>query len=370
MFYPGELLEYILRKGIALKVSHQEFLNRVLKVCHKQVLVDHGEGFWTDHWTYNLDLIESYLSIYPEELKSLLLEKRVFSFYHNSHYVLPRKNRYLMTYKGIRQYHSVIQEGSGANRQRDKVRGKDGRTYYTTLAGKILCIVANKAATFDPSGIGIEMEADKPNWYDALNGLPGLLGSSISETLELKRLCVFLLGSFEPLGLQDKEKVTVFEELEKFILDLKNCLEQEKDPLSYWNESNNVKEHYRQCIRGGQAGPNKELTVDVIKAFLKFIILKVDRAVSGLDKNKLQPTYFYHRVSEINGSPVRADGGTINKSSSQEINPAFLKFKRHDLPLFLEGFVHALRVERDIVQARKLYKAIRKSPLFDKKLKM
>jgi len=42
--------------------------------------------------------------------------------------------------------------------------------------------LANKAASLDPSGIGIEMEANKPNWYDSLNGLPGLLGSSISET--------------------------------------------------------------------------------------------------------------------------------------------------------------------------------------------
>ena len=24
-----------------------------------------GEGYWVDHWTYNLDLIESYLSIFP-----------------------------------------------------------------------------------------------------------------------------------------------------------------------------------------------------------------------------------------------------------------------------------------------------------------
>ena len=48
---------------------------------------------------------------------------------------------------------------------------------------------------------GIEMEADKPNWYDSLNGLPGLLGSSVSETLELKRYCMFLINSFAILEL-------------------------------------------------------------------------------------------------------------------------------------------------------------------------
>ena len=35
------------------------------------------------------------------------------------------------------------------------------------------------------------MEADRPGWCDALNGLPGLFGSSVNETIELKRLADF-----------------------------------------------------------------------------------------------------------------------------------------------------------------------------------
>jgi len=38
------------------------------------------------------------------------------------------------------------------------------------------------------------MEADRPGWCDALNGLPGLFGSSVNETLELKRLVDFTLS--------------------------------------------------------------------------------------------------------------------------------------------------------------------------------
>jgi hypothetical protein len=41
--------------------------------------------------------------------------------------------------------------------------------------------------------MGIEMEAGRPGWYDALNGLPGLFGSSMPETYELLRLVNFLL---------------------------------------------------------------------------------------------------------------------------------------------------------------------------------
>ena len=66
-----------------------------------------------------------------------------------------------------------------------------GEIYRTTLACKMLSLIVNKLASLDPEGVGVEMEADKPNWYDALNGLPGILGSSISETLEIKRTCSY-----------------------------------------------------------------------------------------------------------------------------------------------------------------------------------
>ena len=36
-----------------------------------------------------------------------------------------------------------------------------------------------KFATMDSAGMGIEMEAGKPGWLDALNGLPALFGSGM-----------------------------------------------------------------------------------------------------------------------------------------------------------------------------------------------
>lgn len=49
-----------------------------------------------------------------------------------------------------------------------------------------------KFATLDPLGMGVEMEGGKPGWNDAMNGLPGLLGSGTPETFELLRLLRFL----------------------------------------------------------------------------------------------------------------------------------------------------------------------------------
>ncbi len=65
-FTPVKLLMFLEEKGIRLKVSEEEFLREVIKHCEEEVDAVHGEGFWVDHWTYNLDLIESYLGVYPD----------------------------------------------------------------------------------------------------------------------------------------------------------------------------------------------------------------------------------------------------------------------------------------------------------------
>jgi hypothetical protein len=53
------------------------------------------KGFWTDHWTYLLDLIESHLAIYPEsERQSLYLQE--IPFYMSPAVIKRRSDRYSM----------------------------------------------------------------------------------------------------------------------------------------------------------------------------------------------------------------------------------------------------------------------------------
>ena len=40
-----------------------------------------GEGYWVDHWTYLLDLIETYLALYPEDRSQLLFADHFYTFY-------------------------------------------------------------------------------------------------------------------------------------------------------------------------------------------------------------------------------------------------------------------------------------------------
>jgi preprotein translocase subunit SecE len=78
-------------------------------------------------------------------------------------------------------------------------------------------LLVNKLSSFDPFGCGIEMEANKPNWFDSLNGLPGLFGSSACETFELKRLLIFIKNALEANQIP---KIAIAEELYNFLKDL------------------------------------------------------------------------------------------------------------------------------------------------------
>ena len=364
-FMPGDLLKLVTRE-VPIRGQADDFLTMVLGLCAKYESAEPGEGFWCDHWTYNLDLVESFLSLYPEKLRELFWEKKAFNFFLNDFYVLPREARYVLTPAGVRQYHSLAEADTKvqAKAQGYKLRTADGHgeAYTTILLVKLLCLLANKSASLDPSGIGIEMEANKPNWYDALNGLPGLFGSSISETFELKRFAVFVKNAIQQLKLDNQATVLVFEELADFIQGLVHVLSTENDPLKYWQKSNDLKEHFRHTIRYGIKGHEKFLSVAEIKKFLGSIIEKCD---TGIQKakydNGLFATYFYHEVTEYD---------LLDKSHHGQHHVRANAFKRYDLPLFLEGFVHALRAQSDPKQAQFLFNAVKSSKLYDRDLGM
>ncbi|MCM8801453.1 MAG: cellobiose phosphorylase [Candidatus Omnitrophica bacterium] len=369
-FNPGELILFIEENKIKLTVSYEEFLKQLLSHCVKNLDAEHEEGFWTDHWHYNLDLIENYLSVYPEDLKELVFEKRVFSFFDNTEVVRPRSEKYILRQDGIiRQLHAVCHD-SGKKEMLKKrafyphlVRSEygKGQIYQTCLLNKLLCILANKLATLDPFGVGIEMEADKPNWFDALNGLPSLFGSSICETFELKRLILFLLLALKSC---DLKKVYITEEILQFLTNLDRLIKdyfknnsKEKD-YEYWDKSNLAKEEYRKKTRFGFSGKEVEFSTDSLIEILDSSLKKVEIAIEKAKdkKSNLYYAYFIHEVKEY-----------------QLIKHPFVKptrFIQKPLPLFLEAQVHALRLAKDIKEAKAIYEAIKKSSLYDKKLKM
>ncbi len=380
-FTPGELSSYLRERHITIRGSSETFLGDLLGICDKIHDTDYGEGFWTDHWTYSLDLLENYLAVYPEKSRYLLFKKKAFSFFDNPHRVQPRDEKYVLWEGKAMQLGALVfdEEKDALINQREQNRnlvrtefGK-GDAYFTSLINTFLCLIVNKMASLDPEGVGVEMEAGKPNWYDALNGLPGLFGSSVSETLEIKRHVLFLLETFRENGMEN-EGWPIFEELKEFMETLHNFLICRLSPFEFWEKAATAKEYYREKTRLGISGNEKTVTLTEVKDFFAACLKKLDEAIEkAWDEGKdIISTYFINQVVDYLEIELSESDGEKKVKYNAKGLPCFRarKFKQIPLPLFLEGPVHYLRCNPDRKNAKALVDNIKKSGLYDNKLKM
>lgn len=316
-------------------------------------------GYWSDHWTYLLDVLLSYQAMFPDRMADLF-SANDYSFFDPSHFVQTRAKKYVMTAEGLRQYGAVqfsaekqaLMDTRSRRRHQARTQYGQGDIIYTTLLGKILVLVCNKLASLDPSGIGIEMEADRPGWCDALNGLPGILGSAVNETLALKRLVDFTLDTLS----EQADACPLPFELAEFLLDLQALLKREAQTAhDFWRDSGLLKETYRQRIFMGFDGQTQSLQRSEIQHFLTLSAAYLAQAIRKAFTKDGIVTYFRHEAEDIRDS----GNGTFE----------VLRFRQKSLPLFLEGFVHALRIANP-QQAQELFLAVQNSALFDRQLGM
>jgi len=236
-----------------------------------------------------------------------------------------------------------------------------GQVYKTTLMNKLLCLLANKLASLDAFGVGIEMEANKPNWFDALNGLPALFGSSSCETFELKRLIIMIRAA---LAECKGERVALTEEVREFLLGLEGLIDEyyKNDgpgrDYAYWDKSYSLKEEYRQKTRLGFSGREEDIGGAVLAGILDKALKKVDDGLTRarLKEKGLYSSYFINEVVEY------------DLPEDSFIMPE--KFTQKRLPLFLEGQMHGMRLAQSPAEAKVIYEATKKSALYDKKLGM
>ncbi|WP_297417632.1 hypothetical protein [Clostridium sp.] len=354
-FTIGELYSSLRNiKGIESKKIN-EIMNDIIEMCSETVEVDFGEGFWSDHWTYNLDLLEEYLDVYPDKIKELLIKDESYKFYNSPEYVLPRKDKYSIQDGKVRQYAALAKKENICD---NWIFDSRGNLYKTNLFAKLLILTGIKFMTLDPMGFGIEMEAGKPGWNDAMNGLPGLLGSNFSETAELKRLLLFIKDNLNVV----EEPIKLPEEFYKSICEVEKVLSlnlnEELNQLEYWDKVSTIREEYREKTKYSMSGNNSNLEVAAIESIINKMLSKIDL---GIEKAKNMnegniPTFMYYDVVkyEIDNKEV--------------IKP--LEFKINFLPLFLEGPTRYFKTKLDYVEKRELYKSIKKSNVYDKKLKM
>lgn len=358
-FTPGAVFRELEKRNMT-EAEQQSLFEKIMEQAKATVNGNFGEGYWCDHWTYNLDLIENYLSVFPEKEEELLYDNS-YTWFLSQVNINPRSKRYAKTPQGIRQYYA-LDESSKRNTEEKLVKTEFGKgeLLHATLMEKLLLLCAAKYAALDAYGMGVEMEGGKPGWYDALNGLPGIFGSSMSETCELGRNLHYTIGALK----KKEQKIEILEEIAEFIYALAEITAEEKDALlhqdkvmAFWNKINDAKESYRSKCFAGVSG--KKAAVDSSELAT---ILEAWEAVvnAGIEKayrigKEIFPTYFSYEVTDYEENE---DGIRVKDF---EVKP---------VPYFLEGPVRYLKLDNTREKKEDLYVKVKNSDLYDKKLSM
>lgn len=333
-FTPGALLLYLAKQGFEPE-DNRAWLAGVLchAECHFHAVPD-DSGYWIDHWIYLADMLEAHCSILPDGHAGLL--DTAVGWFEPHRRVLPRRQRYQVESGVARQYGAL-----GPREPGDRLEPWP----KTSVASKLVALVAVKAMTLDPEGRGVEMEAGRPGWNDALNGLPGLFGSCTSETMAIARLCDHLLehrGAWGVLELPGPAARLVPQVLALASADAYD-----------WRAAADLREAYREA-----AYSESDVSMQVVDPGVAGELLEAARDLCrrGVDASRrpgspLVHTYFMRD----------ADGGAVVGGEACSI-PA------RPLPLFLEGQVYRIRMARDTAEAREVYRALRGSPLYDRVL--
>lgn len=375
-FTPGQITNIIAAHQLQVTGDEEELVNGLIELGREQVEAGFGEGYWSDHWDYNLDLVENYLLVYPDRRESLLFGDDSYGFYDSVGVVRPRSETYVINKGKVRQYGSLYHckekaarpgfVENGTNWLKDKM----GNKVTTTLFGKMMTLAVNKFALLDSFGMGIEMEGGKPGWNDAMNGLPGLFGSGMPETLELKRLVDFLL---EEAGRQAPEKeISLPMELTAFMRDIYALLQEGLSDFDYWDRAASRRERFREEIKFETEGSFTALSFREIKAVLEAFAGKLEKGIERAFAygQGIMPTYFTFEAAEY--EPILNEDGTAKISPYGLPGARVKKFSLVQLPFFLEGPARMLSAQgkKDQKAAEEMCQKIRKTDLYDKKLKM
>ncbi|WP_371825485.1 cellobiose phosphorylase [Pontibacillus sp. ALD_SL1] len=369
-FTPGKLMTFLKEEEVKLKGDVEDVFTSVLKYAEQRMEASFGEGYWVDHWTYNMDLIDNYLSIYPDQVDKLLFEEERYRFFDSPVRISPRKEKYVLTPKGVRQYEAVHEDEEKETRL--GIRRNDtnwlrtnhgkGEIYETTLIVKLASLALNKFSLLDAEGMGVEMEANKPGWNDALNGLPGLVGSGMSETFELKRLLTFLVSSLKRVDEGILIPVEMHTLLHGVYENVRLWEDREITDIQYWDRVASLREEYRESVNFGIDGQEASVDHQHLLTALTHFLNKVEQ---GIEKAKefgegLYPTYFYYEA---------VDYEVIDGSKGQDgyDHVDVKKWETHVLPAFLEGPARAMKVMND---AEDIHSLVRQSDLYDQDIHM
>jgi len=361
-FTPGKLVNFVENNHISIKTSETEYLNDIITSAESRINAAFGEGYWSDHFTYVLDLVESYEGIYPDNINDLLYNDASFLFFESPVSVRPKIEKSVITKDNqVRQYGSLYHYDEekikalnlnphGANWA--KVNNEE---YKTTLFVKLLSLTMNKHSLLDPDGFGIEMEGDKPGWNDAMNGVPGLFGSGVSETIETLRIVEYLLAhQQEGTVTLPKEMVTLYQALAK---------------ENHYNDRLSAREQYREAIRFGLSGEDETVKLEAIFNYLKALRKTLQEGLRTLYQtyDHIVPTFLVYEVTKH--EPLKENGKAVIGHYKYPLTKP-LEYKRRALPKFLEAPARLLKTDFTQSDLLGMHEAIKKSGIYDASLNM
>ena len=344
-----------------------------------------------------MDLVENYLAVFPDKEQSLLYTGEPVPFFMSPAIVKSRADRYTVTSgwpQQVRVYSAIAAWGDSAfpiertnalnaiYQDPDYIadnygaggiwqRNKGGATATVSIIAKLTILGLLKFSTLDPMGMGVEMEGGKPGWNDAMNGLPGIIGSGMPETYEMLRIIRYVKSAMSRFG----KAVTFPKEFAEFMTGMSAALtaysKSAKDKVAeheYWDASNTAREKYRSDVVATFSG----LTVTLPTSYLTTLLGAAEtKTTDGIARalatnNGLSPSYFHYECTTIGTVPPAP-------SSAPVLTPAKItckEFATKTLPQFLEGPTRHMKVVSDKAQRLDVYQRTKDSGIYDTKLKM
>lgn len=380
-WHPGQLFNLVKETNVTLALSRTDFLNAAVDAAEMRLTASFpGDqtGFWADHWTYDLDHVDSYLAIFPDKLEDMMWDSEPVATFMSPATVNPRDAKYIVKRvvsipEVIRQYSAVALDPDKTTAAVDGVwqpvaaaSDDDGETtpvkFMMPIVSKLVLLATMKFALLDPSGMGLEMEAGKPGWNDAMNGLPGMLGSSMAEAYETMRLIKFLVSAVGSVG----RPVVVPSELSIMMLALSDALAAEDgDSFTYWDSASTAREEYRAATRLAFEGTTVEWSADDLGTFLAAAHAKLSvGAEAALALNDgLAPTYFTHEPSSYTELDTSDYAGRPHVRITAFKPPSML-------PNFLEGPMRQMKTLSSADAVRETYLTAKATHLYDSELGM
>lgn len=370
-FEPSQLYTLLKDNNNLLFDNEDNIFSAIINECSQQIQATFAEGYWVDHWTYNVDLLENYAAVYPDLIKDLLLNKE-YKYFYSPIYVEPRKEKYcLINPTKVRQYGAINLQKAKEKKEKYNIdinktnwlHDTNGNIVKTSLLNKIFSLIVVKFSTLDSLQMGIEMECEKPGWNDAMNGLPGISGSALSESIELLRLLRFLKKYINKLNIKEfevyKEQYELFDSIKQIVpLRLNDQLSQ----FDYWDKATTSREIFREKIENNVSGEISYVNVNDANELLN----QMEEIITdGIKRSKeladgIIPSYLIHHVKDYKKT------GLINHLGYETVLP--LSFEVETIPPFLEATARVLKLGKEFYK-KEDYLKIQSTEIYDKKLK-